>query len=100
MHLQPCGSFGPRGRPVIDEGKAVDMIYMDMSRAFDKVSHGCLMQTLYEFGFGGSLLQLFSSYLMGRYQRVTVLGETSDPLPVSSGVPQGYIVGPMLSLTG
>ena len=71
---------------------------MDMSKTFDKVNYGCLLQKLYEFGFGDSLLQWFSSYLMGRYQRVTVLGETSDPLPVSSGVPQGSIVGLMLFL--
>ena len=71
---------------------------MDMSKAFDKVNHGCLLQKFHEFGFGGSVLQWLSSYLMGRYQRVTVLGETSDPLPVSSGVPQASILGPMLCL--
>ena len=60
---------------LIDDGKQVDMMYMDMSKAFDKVNHGCLLQMLHEFAFGGSLLQWF---LMGRYQRVTVLGETSD----------------------
>ena len=83
---------------LLDDGKQVDMIYMDMSKSFDKVKHGCLLQKLHEFRFGGSLLQWFSSYLMGRYQRVTVLGETSDTLPVSSGIPQGSILGPMLFL--
>ena len=63
------------------------MIYMDMSKAFDKVNHFCLLQKSHEFGFRGSVLQWFSSYLMGRYERVTVLGETSDPMPVTSGVP-------------
>ena len=69
---------------LLDDGKQVDMIYMDVSKAFDKVNHGCLLQKLHEFGFGGSVLQWISSYLMARYQRVTLLGETSDPLPVSS----------------
>ena len=83
----------------LDDGKQIDVIYMDMSKAFDKVNHGSLLQNLHEFGFGGSVVQWFSSYLMGRYQRVTVVGETSDPLPVSSGIPQGSILGPMLLLT-
>ena len=83
---------------LLDNGKQVDMIYMDMSKAFDKVNHGCLLQKFLEFGLRGSLLRWFSSYLMGRYQRVTALGETSDPLPVSSRVPQGSILGPMLFL--
>ena len=74
------------------------MIYMDMPQAFDKMNHGCLLQKLYKIGFGGSVLQWFSSYLMGDYQCVTVLGETSDPLPVSPGVRQGSILGPMLFL--
>ena len=51
----------------LDDGKQVEMIYMDMSKAFDNVNHGCLLQKLHEFGFGGSVLQWFSSYLMGRY---------------------------------
>ena len=80
---------------LLDDGKQVDMIYMDMSKAFDKVNHGCLLQNFHEFGFGGSLLRWFSSYLMGHYRGVTVLGETSDTLPVSSGIPEGSILGPM-----
>ena len=71
---------------------------MDMSKAFDKMNHGCLLQKMHEFGFRGSLLRWFSSYLIGRCQRVTVVAETSDPLPVSSRVPQGSILDPMLFL--
>ena len=52
---------------LLDDGKQMDMICMDMSKAFDKVNHGCLLQKLHEFGFGGGVLQWFSSYLMGRY---------------------------------
>ena len=81
---------------LLNNGKQVDMIYMDMT--FDKVNHDCLLQKFHEFRFGCSLLYWFSFYLMGRYQRVTVLGETSDTLPVSSGIPQGSILGPMLFL--
>ena len=84
---------------LLDDGKQVDMIYVDMSKAFDKVNHGYLLQKLHEFGFGGNVLQWFSSYLMGRYQSVIALGETSGPLPVSSGVPQGSILGPMFFLS-
>ena len=80
------------------DGKQVDMIYMYMSEAFDKVNHGCLLQKFHDFGFGGSLLQWFSSCLISRYQGVTVIGETSDTLAVSSGIPQGSILGPMLFL--
>ena len=93
------GHHAPPTFWILDDGKQVDMIYMDMPKAFDKVNHGCLLQKLHEFGFGGSVLQWFSSYLVGRYQRVTVLGETSDPLPVSSGVRQGSILGPIFVIS-
>ena len=83
---------------LLDNEKQVGMIYMDKSKAFDKENRGCLLQKYHEFGFGGSLLQRFISYRMGRYQRVTVLVETSDTLPVSSGIPQGFILGPILFL--
>ena len=48
-----------------DDGEPVDMTYMDMSKAFDKVNHGCLLQKFHEFGFGGSPLQWFSSESRG-----------------------------------
>ena len=58
MLLQPFGNFGPRGLPTVDDRKqvisSVDMIYMDMSKVFDKVNHRCLLQKFHEFGFGGS----------------------------------------------
>ena len=76
---------------LLESGSQVDTIYLDMSKAFDKVRHRRLIHKLSLDGFSGKLLNWFQSYLSGRRQRVTVLGATSKDLPVTSGVPQGYV---------
>ncbi|CAB3990521.1 Hypothetical predicted protein, partial [Paramuricea clavata] len=69
---------------------------MDICKAFDSVDHSILLQKLHDFGFSGSLLLWFQNYLSGRFQRVTVHGATSTSLPITSGVPQGSLLGPFL----
>lgn len=75
---------------------STSVIMCDLSRAFDCVSHSLLLSKLERYGVRGDALSLIKSYLEGRSQVVTWNGNSSSPLMVNNGVPQGSIMGPFL----
>ena len=73
----------------------VRSVFLDISKAFDKVWHEGLIFKLKENGISGELLHILSDFLGNRKKRVVLNGQNSSWSNVRAGVPQGYILGPL-----
>ena len=78
-----------------DETRAV---FLDISKAFDKVWHEGIIFKLKCNGISGNLLNIFENYLLNRFQRVVLNGNESNWTSLKAGVPQGSVLGPLLFL--
>ena len=81
-----------------DEGYEVPGVFLDISKAFDKVWHEGLIFKLKQNGISGKLLHLIKDFLSHRKQHVVLDGQCSSLMEVQTGVPQGSILGPLFFL--
>ena len=81
---------------MLESKKQVAVIFLDIKKAFDKVWHKGLVHKLREIGIGGSLLNLISTYLQQRRQRVVIDGFQSELTELFAGVPEGGVLSTLL----
>ena len=80
----------------LDNDKIPISVFLDLSKAFDTLDHSILLHKLEHYGIRGTSLEWFHSYLSNRSQFVDYDGTLSTSSPISTGVPQGSILGPLL----
>ena len=81
-----------------DDGWEVRDVFLDISKAFNKVWQQVVILKLKQNGISGNLLKIIEDFLSNRYQRVVLNGQSSGRVTVNSGVSQGPILGTLLFL--
>ena len=81
-----------------DPPKDIRAVFLDISKAFDKIWLPGLIFKIKSFGISGDLLELIKNFLSNRFQRVVLNGQTSEWEKINAGVPQGSILGPLFFL--
>ncbi len=81
----------------MDTGEDVDLVYLDFAKVFDSVNQCMLVDKMLMYGIHCSIVDWTRAFLSKRSFRVRAEGSLSDPVPAVIGVPQGFVLSPILS---